>query len=79
MCYCRNFAREAPELDWEDFQREQERQYQESVGTHQVTATVTVYLTYDDCSPAEAVEFASDYLSQALMEADDFDADMEVK
>lgn len=79
MCYCRNFARKAPELDWEELQQKQEREYQESIGKHQVTATVTVYLTYDDCSPAEAVEFASDYLSQALMEADDFDADMEVK
>lgn len=79
MCYCRNFGRDNPVLDWEELQRKQEREYQESVGTHQVTATVTVYLTYDDCSPAEAVEYASDYLSQALMEADDFDADMEVK
>ena len=77
--YCRNFAREAPELDWEELQRKQEKDYMEQVGTHKVTATVKVYLTYSDCTPAEAVEYASDYISQALVEADDFDTEMEVK
>ena len=78
MSCCRSFGREAPELDWEDFQRNQERLYLGEVSTHRVTVKVTVHLTYADCTPAEAVEYASDYISQALLEADDFDTDMEV-
>ena len=75
MRTCRNFGREAPELDWEDLQRELE----EERGTHKVTVTVRVSLTYADCTQAEAIEYASDYISQSLMEADGFDTDMEVE
>ena len=53
--------------------------YKVAAATHKVTATVKVYLTYSDCTPAEAVEYASEYISQALIEADDFDTEMEVK
>lgn len=51
---------------------------QEQPGTHTVKASLTIFKTFTDCTAAEAVEFASDYVSQALLDADDFECDMEV-
>ena len=76
MNYCRNFGREAPELDWEELERKRERDYLEQVGTHTVTASVTIYKTFENCSPAEAVEFMNDTISDRLQDFDDFEADI---
>ena len=76
MPYCRNFGREAPELDWEELQRK----YMEEEGTHEVIAKVTVHKYFDNCTPAEAVDYMNDYLTDRLSDADDYEADIkEVK
>lgn len=76
MTYYRNYGRDNPAADWEDLQRK----YTEDEGTHEVVATVTVHKYFDNCTPAEAVDFMNDFLTDRLNDADDYEADIkEVK
>lgn len=76
----RNYGRNDPAGDFEELQAILDRKEAETVGTFDATAHVRIYKTFSHVTPDEAVELMSDFLSQLLQSADDFDVDgMEVE
>ena len=75
MTYYRNFGQDNPAADFEELEAMREKEAREARQPVTIAARVIIYKTFDDATPEEAADWMGDFLSQSLLDADDYDCE----